>query len=160
MSRAWYNSSMPRHRRRPHHQPGRRRYGPRRHHYPRVSRPRRSSHVLAPIIFFGVLLILLGVIVASFLGVQPLASIKDKVVAAIADPFVVDEEEIRTIEHEVVDSVNVIRTERGISLLVWDDTLYGYSKSHSEDMAKQGQLFHTPVGMSYGENIWWGSGGA
>ena len=136
----------------------RRRYWPRRHYYPQISRPRRPAGMLAPIIFFGVPLVLIGVVVASFLGVQPLASIKDKVVAAIADPFVIDEEEIRTIEHEVVDSVNVIRTERGISLLVWDDTLYGYSKSHSEDMAKQGQLFHTPVGMSYGENIWWGSG--
>lgn len=146
-------------RRRPHHhhrQPRHRHYRPRRQHYPGVSRPRRSSHVFAPIIFFGVPLILLFAIVASFLGVQPLASIKDKVVAAIADPFVVDEGEITAREHEVVDLVNALRAARGSEPLIWDDILYGYSKSHSEDMAKQGQLFHTPIGAPYGENAWGG----
>ena len=62
------------------------------------------------------------------------------------------------IEHDVVSLVNNIRASRGTPTLVWDDKLYAYSKSHSEDMAEKKQLFHTAQGSSYAENAWGGEG--
>ena len=59
---------------------------------------------------------------------------------------------------EVLEKANIIRKERGSSELQWDDTLYKYSKSHSEEMAKRKQLFHTAEGMPYAENAWGGEG--
>ena len=83
-------------------------------YYPKASRPHHIHlDIFAIIVYFGVPLILIGAIVASFMGVQPLASIKDKVVAVITDPFVVDEEEIQAREHEVVELVNAIRVDKG-----------------------------------------------
>jgi uncharacterized protein YkwD len=67
-------------------------------------------------------------------------------------------QKLETLGHEVVDLVNAIRAERGTSPLTWDDELYQYSKSHSEDMASQERLFHTPMGESYAENAWGGEG--
>lgn len=195
---------MPRHWGRPryHHRPKKHHYWPKKYHHggENPSSPDIGGHhpLHHPPIFVSptisddlkkialtVFLILIGAIVISFMGVQPLASIKDKGIAwvgqiwgttvpstfvpispaptpedatntVITSPPVVDEKEIQTREHEIVDLVNTIRMARGSSPLIWDDILYGYSKSHSEDMAKQGRLFHTPVGAPYGENTWWG----
>jgi hypothetical protein len=124
--------------------------------YSKANKPHRAFGRPA-IIFFSVSLIIIGVIVASFMGVHPLVFIKDTIVAAIPGLFTVSGEEIQAREHEVVDLVNAIRVERGLEPLIWDDTLYGYSKSHSADMAKLGLLFHTPAGTApYAENVWGG----
>lgn len=61
-------------------------------------------------------------------------------------------------EHEVLLLVNLIRADRGSSILQWDDKLYEYAKSHSEDMGKAGEMFHTDMHKSYAENAWWGGG--
>jgi len=62
------------------------------------------------------------------------------------------------IEQEVLALVNGIRTNRGTSILVWDDELYIHSKNHTEEMTERKQLFHTDVGMPYAENCWGGEG--
>lgn len=62
------------------------------------------------------------------------------------------------LEHDVVMLVNLIRADRGIPMLMWDDTLYQYSKAHSIAMAERRELFHSPVGMAYAENAWGGEG--
>lgn len=61
-------------------------------------------------------------------------------------------------EHEVLLIVNLIRSDKGIQMLQWDDNLYTYSKSHSEEMAKVNDMFHTDMYQSYAENCWMGGG--
>jgi uncharacterized protein YkwD len=65
---------------------------------------------------------------------------------------------VSEIEHEVVLLVNLVRADKSISMLMWDDTLYEYSKTHSIDMAEKRELFHSPVGLAYAENAWGGEG--
>jgi len=141
------------------------RYRPRRHYRPKASRPRRMPDILAPIIFFGVPLIIIGAIVTSFMGVQPLASIKDKVVAAITDPFVVDEEEAQVIENEVFLSINQIRQENGLPLCQRDNFMDVLAREHCVYMENIGNCNHdgfearanqiiSKSGASYvGENV-------
>jgi len=52
----------------------------------------------------------------------------------------------------------VERKRTGVSATVWDEELYKLSKSHTEEMANRGELFHTPMNASYGENCWGGKG--
>lgn len=66
--------------------------------------------------------------------------------------------ELLDMEHEVLLLVNLIRSDRGIQMLQWDDTLYTYSKSHSEEMALVNEMFHTDMYQSYAENCWMGGG--
>ncbi len=66
--------------------------------------------------------------------------------------------EISEMEHEVVLIVNLIRADRGISMLMWDETLYEHSKTHSTAMAEVGDMFHTDMYQSYAENCWMGGG--
>jgi len=61
-------------------------------------------------------------------------------------------------EHEVLLLVNLIRSDRGTQMVQWDDNLYAHSKSHSEEMAKINEMFHTDMNQSYAENCWTGSG--
>lgn len=68
------------------------------------------------------------------------------------------ETKISKMEHEVVMLVNLIRADRGTAMLMWDEKLYQYSKTHSEAMAKAGDMFHTDMYQSYAENCWMGSG--
>jgi uncharacterized protein YkwD len=134
---------------------------------------------------FSVIVILL---ILTFAGVQPLAGYKDNFIEScktaqaeraaererVAAERAAEEEaekaketlekaeqerkSIEELEHSVVDQVNAIRTQRGSSPLIWDNELYIYSKQHSEDMASQKRLFHTPVGAPYAENAWGGEG--
>jgi uncharacterized protein YkwD len=134
---------------------------------------------------FSVIVILL---IITFAGVQPLASYKDHLIDNIKTAYAEwsaereraaaeqaaeeeaekanealeeaekENENIEELEHSVVEQVNAIRTERGISPLIWDDELYIYSKHHSEDMASQKMLFHTPMEALYAENAWGGEG--
>lgn len=67
-------------------------------------------------------------------------------------------DDIFELEHAVILLVNLIRADRGTSLLVWDEELYLYSKEHSVNMARVGDLFHTDMNLPYGENAWGGSG--
>jgi uncharacterized protein YkwD len=128
------------------------------------------------------------VLILTFAGVQPLASYKDNLIENVkttqaewaaerekAEAERAAEEEaekaretleetekekkdIEELEHNVVELVNLIRTDRGSTPLIWDNELYIYSKEHSQDMASQRRLFHTPVGESYAENAWGGEG--
>jgi uncharacterized protein YkwD len=70
----------------------------------------------------------------------------------------VDENKELRIGIEVVELVNVIRQERGSPELLWDETLYGYSKAHSEAMASRKDLFHSSMDKPYAENAWGGEG--
>lgn len=74
------------------------------------------------------------------------------------DNDIYDSNRLSLIEREVVSLVNDMRANRDSPTLVWDNELYSYSKSHSEEMAKRRQLFHTPEGMPYAENCWGGEG--
>jgi len=78
--------------------------------------------------------------------------------SATIDKAQIKEVRIEEMERSVVAQVNIIRVGRGIAPLVWDNTLYVYSKQHSEEMASQKMLFHTPAGVPYAENAWGGEG--
>jgi uncharacterized protein YkwD len=65
---------------------------------------------------------------------------------------------ISEMERTVVELVNGLRADRGVSPLLWDDQLYAYSKKHSEDMAMQKSLFHSSIDEPYAENAWGGEG--
>jgi len=66
--------------------------------------------------------------------------------------------QIEEAEQEAFRLINAIREESGIPATKWDDELYKLSKQHTQDMADRGELFHTPVGSSHGENAWGGEG--
>ena len=66
--------------------------------------------------------------------------------------------EIEKAEQEAFKLINAIREEAGIPATKWNDELYKLSKQHTQDMADRGELFHTPVGSSHGENAWGGNG--
>jgi uncharacterized protein YkwD len=66
---------------------------------------------------------------------------------------------LSAVEEETFRLINVERERAGISPTKWDDELYRLSKAHTQEMADRGELFHTPMGASYGENAWgapWG----
>ena len=65
---------------------------------------------------------------------------------------------IEEAEQEAFRLINTIREEAGIPATKWSDELYILSKQHTQDMANRGELFHTPVGSSHGENAWGGKG--
>jgi len=117
------------------------------------------------------------VLILTFAGVQPLASYKDNFIESCktaqaeraverekraaeeaAEKAERERKSIEELEHNVVELVNVIRSDRGSPPLIWDNELYNYSKQHSEDMASQKRLFHTPIDKPYGENAWGGEG--
>jgi len=63
------------------------------------------------------------------------------------------------LEQETFRLINNERERAGILPTRWDDKLYKLSKAHTENMANQGRLFHTPTGASYAENAWGASWG-
>jgi len=66
--------------------------------------------------------------------------------------------QIEEAEQEAFKLINAIREEAGIPATKWSDELYKLSKQHTQDMANRGDLFHTPMGSSHGENAWGGKG--
>jgi len=66
--------------------------------------------------------------------------------------------ELAEIEREAFRLINAERDYTGVPPTKWDDKLYELSKAHTQAMADRGELFHTPVGASYGENAWGGTG--
>jgi uncharacterized protein YkwD len=86
--------------------------------------------------------LIIGAVVASFLGVQPLASIKDKVIAVITDPFVIDEGEARVIENEVFIGINQARQENGLSPLQRDSFMDILARQHCDYMKTTGFQSH------------------
>ncbi len=120
---------------------------PKRYYYPhKVFRPRRThtpvSAIIRNVVFILVPLVIVGVIVASFLGVQPLASVKDKVVAAITDPFVVDAGEAQVIENEVFLLINQARQENGLPPLQRDSFMDLLARQHCDYMKTTGFQSH------------------
>lgn len=70
-----------------------------------------------------------------------------------------EERALLELEEETFRLINVERENAGVPPTKWDDELYRLSKAHTEEMADRGELFHTPMGASYGENAWgalWG----
>jgi uncharacterized protein YkwD len=61
-------------------------------------------------------------------------------------------------EKEAFKLINTIRENAGIPATKWNDELYKLSKQHTQAMADKGELFHTPLGASTGENAWGGTG--
>ena len=66
--------------------------------------------------------------------------------------------EIEEAEQEAFRLINTVREEAGIPATKWSDELYKLSKQHTQEMANRGELFHTPLGSSHGENAWGGYG--
>jgi uncharacterized protein YkwD len=67
-------------------------------------------------------------------------------------------QKILSLGQQVLALVNIIRNDKGISALSWDDKLYEYSLEHSQAMAKQRDLFHSDMNLPYAENAWGGEG--
>ncbi len=70
-----------------------------------------------------------------------------------------EEQALLALEKETFRLVNTERENAGVLPTKWDDDLYRLSKAHTEEMADRGELFHTPMGASYGENAWGASWG-
>jgi len=70
-----------------------------------------------------------------------------------------EEQDLLALEKETFRLVNAERENAGVPPTKWDDDLYRLSKAHTEEMADRGELFHTPMGASYGENAWGASWG-
>ena len=70
-----------------------------------------------------------------------------------------EEQALLELEKETFRLVNAERGNAGVPPTEWDDELYRLSKAHTEEMADRGELFHTPMGASYGENAWGASWG-
>ena len=129
------------------------------------------------------------VLVFAFAGVQPLASYKDSTVhwagsqldrivesSKVEEPGAGEsrppqedattpareeaETDVEGLEREVVALVNGERAKRKAPALAWDDTLYGIAREHSEEMARQGRLFHSSMYEPYAENCWGGGPGS
>jgi len=70
-----------------------------------------------------------------------------------------EEQALLALEKETFRLINVERERAGVPPTKWDDELYRLSKAHTQEMADKGELFHTPMGASYGENAWGAPGG-
>jgi len=68
--------------------------------------------------------------------------------------------EIEALEHEVLALANSERLSRDIALLIWDEDLHEIAREHSEEMAIQGELFHSSMYEPYAENCWGGGPGS
>jgi len=127
---------------------------PRYHHR---RKPRRRQHSRWRVILTPLKVILtIAVVAASWVGWIAFSPVISTISISILEQ--ISPTNVVALEHEVVDQVNAIRVERGLTPLIWDDTLYEYSKKHSQDMADQGDMFHS-IGEPYAENCWCGSSG-
>ena len=66
---------------------------------------------------------------------------------------------LSALEEATFKLINVERNAAGLPSTKWDVELYKLSRAHSQAMAERGELFHTPLGASYAENVWgapWG----
>ena len=73
-------------------------------------------------------------------------------------PTVTQTLKVEEAEREAFKLINAVREEAGIAPTKWDDELYELSKKHTREMADRGELFHTPMGATHGENAWGGKG--
>lgn len=65
---------------------------------------------------------------------------------------------IQTTERLTFNLINSERVKTGLPATVWDDNLYQLSKAHTQQMANQKQLFHSPMNDPIGEDAWGGYG--
>lgn len=61
-------------------------------------------------------------------------------------------------EKETWRLINKARQKEGIAPTEWDDELYSLSKAHTEKMAAEGDIFHSPKTADFAENCWGGRG--
>jgi uncharacterized protein YkwD len=76
-----------------------------------------------------------------------------------AKRIVYEDNELERIEKQTFDLINQERIKAGLEPTIWDNKLYNLSKAHTQDMANQGQLFHSPMNGLIGEDAWgvsWG----
>lgn len=73
-------------------------------------------------------------------------------------PTVTQTLKVEEAEREAFKLINAVREEAGIAPTKWDDKLYELSKKHTQEMADRGELFHTPMEATHGENAWGGKG--
>lgn len=65
---------------------------------------------------------------------------------------------IQNTERLSFDLINSERVKTGLPATLWDDKLYQLSKAHTQEMANQRQLFHSPMNGLIGEDAWGGYG--
>ncbi len=112
-------------------------------------------------------------LIGSFAGIEPLSSYKDNLFDSITNYFeerqaiseAAEIAEAETIIQETLKAerltfelINKKRMLNGALPTKWDDELYRLSKAHTQAMSDRGELFHSPVDASYGENAWGGVG--
>ncbi len=126
-------------------------------------------------------LILISIIaissVCAFAGIEPLSSYKDNIFDSVNDYLeeqrvardVAEETRIESEEERILqdairaerlafDLINERRMLNGLMPTKWNDELYKLSKAHTQAMSDRGELFHSPMDASYGENAWGGEG--
>lgn len=154
------------------HHPRPKRYHPHHHHktlidrhlrLERLGKPRREILTLSPrrahtsistilhnVVFILVPLLIIGATVVPFFTVQPLVSFKDKVIAVVSAPWIIDKEEARVICLEAFEGINNWRAEEGTSALVWDEEMYELATTWSEYMDKTGDYRHSDYTERFG----------
>ena len=124
-------------------------------------------------------------LVFAFAGVQPMTSYKDRCLSTIVSAFEsfskpvvqapkpsptpnsttvtpsVNNEvigDIHNAERVTFDLINSERVKAGLPATLWDEELYQLSKAHTQEMANQGELFHSPTNGPISEDAWGGQG--
>lgn len=140
-----------------HHRP--KRYYPHRwqdrpHRRHQVFRPRRAQTPLSTIIhniaFVLIPLLIISAVVVPFFTVPPLVSFRDKVIAVISAPWIIDKEEARALCLEAFEEINNWRAEDGTPALIWDEGMYELATAWSEYMAETGDYRHSDYTKLYG----------
>jgi len=67
-------------------------------------------------------------------------------------------DDIHNAERAAFDLINSERVKTGLSATLWDNELYRLSQAHTQEMASQGELFHSPIDGPIGEDAWGGQG--
>ncbi len=124
----------------------------RKSYYPR--KHKSKSRLIKGIMVFVLIIIFIGglyhhrnFVISSFSE-----ALKALPVVSVPTPTVED------VEKEAFRLINQAREQEGLHPTEWDEELYKLSKAHTQEMANQGKLFHTPMGASYAENCWGGEG--
>lgn len=146
-------------------------------HHPKARKPSRRKpltiKLLVPVFVFGFLIIAVGVLLQKPdipWPIFPKEAIPPSPEAPPINPTpnlpagpnqnneIPQEVKIKQIEAQTFELINAYRQTADIPATRWDDKLYELSKAHTQKMASQGELFHSPETSPIAENCFGGQG--